>query len=609
MSQENNYWLKRLDSGRFSRRRFVGGAAVAGVGAASLGLVGCGDDDSTSKTTTTAASTTTAAGSSPAASPTAAAAKPTKGGTARFSSANGTYDTFDLDRSRFTPFAALVDYTNLGLVQYKNFAKGELEPAFAEKYEQPDASTLVFTLRQKQFWHNKAPVNGREATVDDIVQFLNRNKSATLSDGTKDPNFYRSGEYQGMESVTATDATHVTIKFAKPNPFFLGTLASAYAKIQAPEAVKAFEKDYQNFNEKQIIGTGPYVLTAFKAEGTASLRRHEKYFGDAWIDGIDYFPLFTDNAALQAAWEQKQIDMFSPRNKTVADDLSAKYKGKATLNPAYSTNPMAGTYYAGAKPWSDPNLIGAIFRSIDRRALIQQMFQGLAALSGNVPPSQQAFGITEKELITYPGYLEDHAKDLAEAKKMWEAGGGPALGKITIDIPDIWEGSYSGVSALIVGMLKGNLGNEFEAKIEPYSTITGKLVKQQYGNGNNAIWYGWITDVTKLEPSLDLFNTYNSTSPQFPYNGGLKIAAVDDLTSKLVVELDVAKRQDMTKKIDIELIKAHGAGVPYNMVNITNTLQWNYVKGVEFASFLTQHQFGAQVWFDQKDPTWADRKA
>ena len=244
------------------------------------------------------------------------------------------------------------------------------------------------------------------------------------------------------------------------------------------------------------------------------------------------------------------------------DDLQARYKGQIYNQSQFDVNPWAGTYYGGAAPWNNPNLIGAIFRSIDRNALSQQLVQGQAALSGSIPPVQQAFAITEKELITYPGYLADHAKDLSEAKAMWAAGGGPALGRILIDIPDIWEGAYAGVSALIQNQLKANLGDQFDTKIEPYSTITGKLVKQQYGNGSNNIWYGWISDVNKLEPSFDLWTSFNSASPQFPYLGGVKIDKVDTLTNQIITELDATKRADLCKQIDVELIKGVRRGRP-----------------------------------------------
>ncbi|MEX0784527.1 MAG: ABC transporter substrate-binding protein [Dehalococcoidia bacterium] len=603
MRQENSYWVRRLNSSRLSRRRFVGGAATAGVGAASLALVGCGDDDDDDDDEPTSPAGTT---------PTQpAAAQKEKGGIARFSSANATFDTFDVDRSRFTPFAVLIGYTNLGFIQYKSFTEGELEGAFASDWEQPDDGLSVsFTLREGMKWHNKAPVNGRAATVDDMVAFLKRNQAGLLADGTVDQSFYRKAEYANIDSVTATDAKTVTVKFKKPDPFFLGTLASGYAKIQAPEAIAAFEKDYANTSAAQIIGTGPYTLTEFKAEGSLSIRRNPDFTAwDTWIDGIDYFPLFTDNAALQSAFEQKQIDAYGPRTKAVLDDLLNKYKGQLADHPSFAANPMAGTYWGGSAPWNNPNLIGAIFRSINRRELIAQMFQGRAALSGNIPPTQSAFTITERELITYEGYREDYAKEAAEAKAMWAAGGGPALGEIIVDIPDIWEGAYGGVSTLIKNMLESNLGNTFTPKIEPYTTINTKLPQKLYGNGNNNIWYGWISDVTQLEPSLSLFNVYNSKGPQFPFIGGAQVAKIDSNTDKMLIETDIEVRKELCKDTCIELIKAYGAGIPYNMININNTLQWNYYHGTEDAAFVTAHQFANQAYMDQKDASWSGRPA
>jgi hypothetical protein len=254
------------------------------------------------------------------------------------------------------------------------------------------------------------------------------------------------------------------------------------------------------------------------------------------------------------------------------------------------------------------DLIGAVFRAFDRRALINSLLQGKASLSGNIPPTQAAFGINEKELITFPGYLEDRAKEEAEAKKMWDAGGGPALGEIIVDIPDIWEGLYSGGSALITNQLKKVLGNTFTAKIEPYSTITTKIVKQQYGNGANNIWYGWITDITDPEPTLLNYLSYNSAQPQFQ-QFGVKIDKVDTLTNQLVTEFDLAKRQDGNKEVNRELLKAYGAGIPYSLIGVTSTLVWNYYKTAEVAPFVTAHLLGTDAYFDQKDATWSGRPA
>ncbi|MBK7725240.1 MAG: hypothetical protein IPI33_08365 [Dehalococcoidia bacterium] len=590
MSDLDNYWLRKS---RISRRRLLGSSAAAGIGLGALGLVGCGDDDDDddAEPTSPPSGGTTAASPSAGASPSAVAKQ--KGGVGHFVSANNTWDTFDVDRSRFSPVAWLMGYTNLGVTQWQSFTNSKLEGGIAETWEQPDKNTTTFKIRQNVYWHNKPPVNGRQAVADDVVQFILRNKNGKTSDGVDDPNFYRKAAYQNVDKVEAVDKFTAKVTFSKPDPFFLTTLAGSYSKVQAPEAIKAFEKDYANMKADLVIGTGAFVLKDWSAEGKSSWVRHDKFHEQVNFDGINWLPLFTDQSAQEAAFRQKQIDIFAPTQNAVIEALNKELQGKITETKVFSGNPQAGTYYGGAAPWNNPNLIGAIFRAFDRRSLVNSLLQGKAALAGNIPPTQSAFGITEKELITFPGYLEDRAKEEAEAKKMWDANGGPGLGEIIVDIPDIWEGLYSGGSALITNQLKKVLGNTFTAKIEPYSTITGKLVKQQYGNGKNNIWYGWITEISDPEPTLLNYLQWNSSQPQFQ-QFGVKIDKVDTLTAQSMAEFDIAKRQETAKEVERELLKAYGAGVHYSLVAVNSSMAWNYVKRAEVVPFVTTHQTGNQ---------------
>src|SRR5262245_36788635 len=43
-----------------------------------------------------------------------------------------------------------------------------IEPDLAERWEEPDDTTVVFYLRHGVKWHNKPPVNGRELTAEDV---------------------------------------------------------------------------------------------------------------------------------------------------------------------------------------------------------------------------------------------------------------------------------------------------------------------------------------------------------------------------------------------------------------------------------------------------------
>ncbi|MBK9546930.1 MAG: hypothetical protein IPO51_14035 [Dehalococcoidia bacterium] len=72
-----------------------------------------------------------------------------------------------------------------------------------------------------------------------------------------DPNFYRKAAYQNVDKVEAVDKFTAKVTFSKPDPFFLTTLAGSYSKVQAPEAIKAFEKDYANMKADSGRYPGP----------------------------------------------------------------------------------------------------------------------------------------------------------------------------------------------------------------------------------------------------------------------------------------------------------------------------------------------------------------
>ncbi len=617
MRSSDNYWMRQMNSSRLSRRRFVGGATAAGAGVAGLALVGCGGDDDdngnggntpSAATNTPASGETPSGGQTPAASPTAAAAEGKQGGVIRYSSANATYDTFDAARSRFTPFATIIGYTMQRIVQWDSFTQGIIGGAFAESWEQPDDLTLTFKLRPNNFFHDKAPVNGRATSVEDMVFHIERNKAGVLQDGTEDPNFYRAPNYQVVNTVEAVDDTTMRITLNAPDPFFLNLLAQSYEGIQAPEAVAEFEGRYSNFSADLIIGSGPLILQDFSAEGRSLFVRNPNFYKDIFIDGIQEIPLFTDPTAQRAAYEQKQIDFYSPSTVPVLEELLDRYDGQIQDRPGFSANPIAGTYYGGSgSVWADKRLVEAIFRAYDRRQLIQQFHGGRGAMSGNIPPTQAAFRIPESELITYPGYLEDRDAEITEARALWEAGGGPALGTITFDVPDIFEGLY-GAASILIPMLNTNLGiDQFEATVEPYTTITSKIIQQQYGGGGNAnIWYGWITELTDPEPSAGIISNFDSSSPLFQQYG-VEMPEVDALIPQLAAELDVEARQEITKDVERILLANFGAGIPYSHVQITNSLSWNYVHPIERSPFSTAHLTAADTWIDPDDATYQGR--
>src|SRR5262249_9618387 len=119
-------------------------------------------------------------------------------------------------------YSALLKPQSLG-------TKGALIPVgdLAEKWEQPDATTVIFTLRQNAKWHNLAPVKGRGATADDIAYSFQRQMAQKTT----------ASALAGVKTTEAVDPKTVKVTLSSPNADFIGSQTAPNIKIVAKEAV------------------------------------------------------------------------------------------------------------------------------------------------------------------------------------------------------------------------------------------------------------------------------------------------------------------------------------------------------------------------------------
>ena len=88
--------------------------------------------------------------------------------------------------------------------------------ALAESWSQPDLLTYIIKVRQGVHWHDKAPMNGRELTADDIV--YNFRRAMGMCCGFTEPSTFSSTlKNVKFESITATDKYTVVFKLKEPN--------------------------------------------------------------------------------------------------------------------------------------------------------------------------------------------------------------------------------------------------------------------------------------------------------------------------------------------------------------------------------------------------------
>jgi len=611
MSNENNYWLKRLDSGRVSRRRFVGGAAVAGVGAASLGVVGCGDDDSTSKTTATAASggTTPAAG----ASPTAAAAKAVAGGIQQTIWLGGSqFDSTDVHRNFRDETSWLSNRILNKIVRYSDPDKGVIEGDLAERFETPDSQTFTFSLRKDVKWQDTPLTKGRGLTAQDIKWHVERQANAKLVDGTAVP-FRQSSIYAGIKVETPDDYT-VKLTLPKPDGTFLFRLSSYFSTVPNREATEKFEGSHNTLNEEAMPATGAYTLRQWQANKDIHIKKNPTHFrkGEPHLDGM-ILPvgLFADPTAARLAFEQKQMDAWGAPDPSLTKSILDKNK-----DSMYEVlTGIANTVYLNLnmnQQFKDVRLVRAMNMAVDRRLMIQTFHQGLGQVSGPVTWLQEGFAIKPDDLIKLPGYRVDRALEIKEARELWAAGGGPALGEVDIRFVDIWAANWPDTSQVLVKMFNDAFGTtQFKSTKATYNDD----IIPNLSNGKFPNWMAWTSQVNSPDPRADLRAAFNSQSTT-NFNK-VNNPELDKLTDDARQTSDVAKAVSLTLEAQ-KIIMANGQFgniVLYNYIG--RTAVWNYFKAnLKAGPSAGKAGVGWNIhagmldaknaYIDPKDPSYAD---
>lgn len=127
-----------------------------------------------------------------------------------------------------------------------NEMSGEETPWLAESYEQPDASTVVFHLREGVTWSD-----GEEFTADDVVY--------TFDLLLANPQLDLKGIGEHIESAEA-DGNDVIVHLSSED--VPGAVIIAQTMI-VPEHIWSEVDDPVTFTNEDPIGTGPYTLGDF----------------------------------------------------------------------------------------------------------------------------------------------------------------------------------------------------------------------------------------------------------------------------------------------------------------------------------------------------------
>jgi peptide/nickel transport system substrate-binding protein len=276
---DRTYWSMTALRGRTSRRGLLRGAAVAGAGLAGAALIGCGQDEPAATPRPTA--TPTQAGTAtPTATPVDPFAGIKRGGTLNFQLTNDppTIDTYG-NLSFLTKGISAYPYSRLYQIASRPdenpWAVG-VEPDLAASAETADGQSWVVKIVPNAKFHNKAPVNGRQLTSEDVVASFRRLKA----DDSPGKDLVASWTH-----LEAIDDLTVRFTLNAPTAVFLDDLADTNRLFVLPK--EAFSGGFNPATS--MIGSGPWVLENYTPAVGFKFSKNPAWHqeGRPFADGLD----------------------------------------------------------------------------------------------------------------------------------------------------------------------------------------------------------------------------------------------------------------------------------------------------------------------------------
>ena len=634
MSNERNYW-QRMRRSRMSRRALLRASGRAGVGAAGLALVGCGDDDD-DDAQPAAAQTTPAQQQqqqdAPAQQPQqqdqqqqsadqraqqadqqetpqeqqqdqpapAVSGGRTYGGTLRFSTPAATHDFFDPHRGVFGPTQYWMGFYMNYMIRWANKEAGDMEPDITSLPEQPDGETYIFNVDQgARFWDQYPTEGGREVTATDIVENFDRQIAALDADGNPDARFRGQDAFRKTDSYEATDAQTFIAKTAGADATYLGgTILRPFSWITSPEAIQEFGSRWRDetANVELSSGTGPFIPQTYDPDIGIFLERNNNYWKNGpdgqqlpYPDAVEFVNL-TDATAVDAAYRAKGIDIGGfPLSSVQVEELTGDFPDHETAEGAFGFTivTVMGTYEPGwegsdglGNPYLDRRFAYAMHVAVDRDLLIDAVYLGAAKPSAThfCPWFSTYWTVPADELRTIPGYRIDRDADIQLCRELIAASGFDTSRTVTIYIPDLWEQTYPGISETTRNMYNDALGFNVELDIQPYTVMQDRYDNQTFP-GRAPTWTNPPADLdptAQFTLSLKVGGASNLTQ----YNYG----PVEEIVDEMVTTLDTEQRRDMAlqvQRIGLGVDEQHGLDGIFGWFGVMNgvapQIWWPYV--------------------------------
>ena len=314
------------------------------------------------------------------------------------------------------------------LVAYKDEST-EMEPGLAESWDiSEDGKTYTFHLRKGVKFHDGTDFNANAVVFSIGRMMKERNvkftgKGYEIPAQERPPEYWVSMEMDGtIGSIEAVDDLTVVFKLKRVEAPFLANMGMDFADIISPAAFLKNPKEFL----RNPVGTGPFKFVKWVKDDRIVLEKNAEYWdktGGPYLDKL-VFRAIPENSVRFLELKSGGIHICQFPNP--ADVPLAKKDPNLKLISQPGMNIGYLSFNHTKKLWQNVHLRRAIALAINRKAIVDNIYQGMGQVAKNpIPPTMWGYN---DDVQDWPYDPEMAKKELAQAGYA----GGEGLPEITL---------------------------------------------------------------------------------------------------------------------------------------------------------------------------------
>ncbi|MGZ8981930.1 MAG: ABC transporter substrate-binding protein [Burkholderiaceae bacterium] len=446
----------------------------------------------------------------------------------------------------------------------------KLVPGLATSWQQVNATTWRFTLRQGVKFHDGSPF-----TADDVVFSWER---------ASHPNSQLRQYAIPVGKPRKIDDHTVEFVQDKPNPVTLEHATTIYVmskawstkhKVDRPLDFKGKE---ETFASRNANGTGPWLLVSREPGVRTVLKRNNDWWGvkegraPGNVTEVSYTQVSAD-ATRTAALLSGQVDFVldpPPQDLRRLEENKAVKVVRGQENRVVffgfdqSRDELLYSSVKGRNPFKDVRVRTAVYQAIDIEAIRSRIMRNAALPTGGITPSILASNPDAEKRLPF---------DPAQARQLLTEAGYPNGFEVTLDCPNNRYINDEEICIAVAAML-AKIGIQTRVTTMPRATYFPKLEKfdtSMYMLG----WGGAITDAqTMLSPVL---HSPDAKTGSGSFNYGRYVnPKLDALIDAAAVETNIEKRREIIRQAiaehnaQVHHVPLHRQMIPWAMrANVT----------------------------------------